>query len=122
MFFTRDKIRKTCLQNHPSLILKLPPTQMHFAKTTLSFSVITKIPFLLALLNFQKFHKNTHKLYTNKHIFHTNKYMSSITSTRTVTAFPSKKNLVPRFGRKTFKGRKTNHPSEVAKSNQTRED
>jgi hypothetical protein len=47
--------------------------QIHFAKTTLGFSVITKIPFLLALLNFQKLHINAHKLYTNKHIFHTNK-------------------------------------------------
>jgi hypothetical protein len=72
-FFTGDKIRKTRLQNHPSLISKLPPIQTHFAKTTLGFSVITKILFLLALLNSQKFHKNTHKLYTNKHILHTNK-------------------------------------------------
>jgi hypothetical protein len=47
--FTGDKVRKTYLQNHPSLILKLPLIQIHFAKTTLGFSVITKIPFLLAL-------------------------------------------------------------------------
>jgi hypothetical protein len=47
--------------------------QIYFTKTTLGFSVITKIPFLLTLLYFQKFHINTHKLYTNKHIFHTNK-------------------------------------------------
>jgi hypothetical protein len=38
--------------------------QIHFVKTTLGFSVITKIPFLLVLLNFQKFHINIHKLYT----------------------------------------------------------
>jgi hypothetical protein len=49
IFFTRDKIRKTCLKNYPSLVLKIPPIQLHFAKTTLGFSVITKIPFLLAL-------------------------------------------------------------------------
>jgi hypothetical protein len=41
--------------------------------------------------------------------------MSSITSTWTVTAFPPKKNLVPRFGRKTLKGREVNHPSKVAR-------
>jgi hypothetical protein len=37
------------LQNHPSLILKLPSVQLHFTKTTLGFSVIIKIPFLFAL-------------------------------------------------------------------------
>jgi hypothetical protein len=28
IIFTGDKVRKTCLQNHPSLILKLPPIQL----------------------------------------------------------------------------------------------
>jgi hypothetical protein len=42
--------------------------------------------------------------------------MPSITNTRIVTAFPPKKNLVPRFGRKTLKGREANHPSKVAKA------
>jgi hypothetical protein len=41
--------------------------------------------------------------------------MSNITSTQTVTAFPPKKNLVPRFGRKTLKGREAIHPSESDK-------
>jgi hypothetical protein len=55
----------------PPLHAKLPFTyfeitfiQLHFAKTTLDFSIITKIPFLLVVLNFQKFHINIHKLYT----------------------------------------------------------
>jgi hypothetical protein len=38
------------------------------------------------------------------------KYTSSITNTRTVTAFPPKKNLVPRFGRKTLKGKRSKSP------------
>jgi hypothetical protein len=37
--------------------------QIHFAKTTLGFSIIIKIPFLFVRLNFQKFHINIHKLY-----------------------------------------------------------
>jgi hypothetical protein len=53
LFFTGDKVRKTCLQNHPSLILKLPLIQLYFAKTTLGFSVIIKIPFYVHL-NFLK--------------------------------------------------------------------
>jgi hypothetical protein len=48
--------------------------------------------------------------------------MPSITNARTVTALPPKKNLVPRFGRKTFKGREANHPSKAAENNHTRED
>jgi hypothetical protein len=47
--------------------------QIHFAKTTLGFSVITKIPLFTCTLSFQKLHINTHELYTNKHILHTNK-------------------------------------------------
>jgi hypothetical protein len=47
--------------------------QVHFAKTTLSFSVITKILILLALQIFKSF-TQTHTSFTlNKHIFHTNK-------------------------------------------------
>jgi hypothetical protein len=58
IFFTGNKIRKTHLQNHPSLISKLPPIQTHFAKTTLGFSVITKnTPFYLHF----KFSKASHK-------------------------------------------------------------
>jgi hypothetical protein len=57
----------------PFTCFEITLIQIHFTKTTLGFSVITKIPFLHALLYFQKFHINTHKLYTNKHIFHTNK-------------------------------------------------
>jgi hypothetical protein len=53
IIFTGDKIRKTRLQNHPSLISRLPPNQTYFAKTTLGFSVIIKIPFLLALQIFK---------------------------------------------------------------------
>jgi hypothetical protein len=51
------------LQNHHSLILKLPLIQIHFAKTTLGFSVITKIPFLLALSIFKSF-TETHTSFT----------------------------------------------------------
>jgi hypothetical protein len=40
----------------PFTYFEITLIQIHFAKTTLSFSIITKIPFLLALLNFQKFH------------------------------------------------------------------
>jgi hypothetical protein len=43
-FFIGRKVRKICLQNHPSPILKLPPIQLHYAKTS---SVIIKIPLLL---------------------------------------------------------------------------
>jgi hypothetical protein len=53
---------------------KIILSQIHFTKTSLGFSIITKIPlFLLVLLNFQKLHTNTHQLNTNKHIFHSNK-------------------------------------------------
>jgi hypothetical protein len=97
--------------------------QIHFAKTTLGFSVITKIPCLFALLNFQK---KIHITYTSFILTNTyfilTKYMPSITNARTVTALPPKKNLVPRFGRKTFKGREANHPSKAAENNHTRED
>jgi hypothetical protein len=58
----------------PFTYFEVTPYPITFAKTTLGFSVIIKkIPFLLALQNFQKLHINTHKLYTNKHILHTNK-------------------------------------------------
>jgi hypothetical protein len=57
----------------PFTCFEITLIQIHFAKKTLGFSVITKLPFLFALLSFQKLHTNTHKLYTNKHIFHTNK-------------------------------------------------
>jgi hypothetical protein len=42
--------------------------------------------------------------------------MSNITSTRTVTTLPPKKNLVPRFGRKALRGREVNHTPKVAKA------
>jgi hypothetical protein len=48
----------------PFTYFEITLTQIHFAKTTLGFSIITKMPFLLALLNFQKFHIDIHKLYT----------------------------------------------------------
>jgi hypothetical protein len=54
IFFTRDKIRKTCLENHPSPIFEITLIQTHFTKTTLGFSIITKIPFLLVLYFFLK--------------------------------------------------------------------
>jgi hypothetical protein len=69
IFFTRHKVRKKIYFTYFEITL----IQIHFAKTTLGFSVITKIPFLLVLYIFKKLHKNTHELYTNKHIFHTNK-------------------------------------------------
>jgi hypothetical protein len=40
----------------PFTYFQITLIQIHFAKTTLGFSVIIKIPFLLVLLNFQKFH------------------------------------------------------------------
>jgi hypothetical protein len=46
--------------------------QIHFAKTTLGFSVITKIPFYLHFKFSKASHKHT-QLYTNQHILHTNK-------------------------------------------------
>jgi hypothetical protein len=52
--------------------------QIHFAKTTLGFSVITKIPFFTCTLNFQKLYINIHKLYTNKHKFHANNYLPNL--------------------------------------------
>jgi hypothetical protein len=58
------------LQNYPLLILELPPIQLHFAQTTLGFSIITKIPFLLTLLNFQKFHI-THMSFTQTDTYFT---------------------------------------------------
>jgi hypothetical protein len=77
--FTRNKVRKTCLQNHPSLILKLPPIQLHFCKNNPKFFCNYKKRTLFTwTLNFLKLHINTHKPYTNKHILHTNQYMSSL--------------------------------------------
>jgi hypothetical protein len=49
IFLTRNKIRKTCLPKPPVTYFEIILLQIHFAKTTLGFSVITKIPFLLAL-------------------------------------------------------------------------
>jgi hypothetical protein len=40
----------------PFIYFGITLIQLHFAKATLGFSVITKIPFLFALLNFHKFH------------------------------------------------------------------
>jgi hypothetical protein len=77
-FFTGVKVRKTCLLNHPSLILKLPPIQLHFAKTTLVFFHNYKNTLFTCTLNFQKLHIKIHKLYTNKHILHTNNNVPSL--------------------------------------------
>jgi hypothetical protein len=63
IIFTGDKVRKTCLQNHPSLILKLPLIQLHFAKTTLGFFVIIKIPFLCAFKFLKALLKHTQALH-----------------------------------------------------------
>jgi hypothetical protein len=57
----------------PFTYFEITLIQIHFAKTTLGFSVITKIPFFTCTLNFQKLHINIHKLFTNKHLLHTNK-------------------------------------------------
>jgi hypothetical protein len=70
IIFTGDKIRKTCLQNHPSLISRLPPIQLDFAKTTLSFSVITKIPFYLHYKFSEASHKHTQALHSQAHTSH----------------------------------------------------
>jgi hypothetical protein len=58
--------------NPPFTYFEINLIQIHFAKTTLGFSVITKIPLFTCNLSFEKLHINKHKLYTNKHIFHTN--------------------------------------------------
>jgi hypothetical protein len=47
----------------PFTYFEITLIQIHSTKTTLGFSVIIKIPFLLIRLNFQKFHINIHKLY-----------------------------------------------------------
>jgi hypothetical protein len=57
----------------PFTYFKIILSQIHFTKTSLGFSIITKTPLSTCTLNFQKLHTNTHKLYTNKYIFHTNK-------------------------------------------------
>jgi hypothetical protein len=119
--------------------------KLHFTQTTLDFSIITKIPFLLTLLNFQKFHI-THMSFTQTDIYFTlTNYVPSLQThelsqlgcsvwsalrscrlysdglrTWTVTAFPPKKNLVPRFGRKILKGREANYSLEVTGSNHTK--
>jgi hypothetical protein len=70
----QDINKKNIFAKLPFTYFGVTPIQLHFAKeTTLGFSVITKLPFLLAPLNFQKLHTNINELYTNKHIFHTNK-------------------------------------------------
>jgi hypothetical protein len=73
IFFTRNKIRKTCLQNYPSLILKLPSIQIHFTETTLGFSIITKIPFYWHFKFSKASHKHTQALHlTNTYFTLTN--------------------------------------------------
>jgi hypothetical protein len=57
----------------PFTYLKLPPIQIHFTKTTLGFSVITKVTLFICTFKFSKVSHNTHELHTNKHILHTNK-------------------------------------------------
>jgi hypothetical protein len=61
-------------------------------------------------------HKHTQTLHSTNTYFTLTKYVSNITSTRTVTALPPKKNLVPRFGRKALRGREVNHTPKVAKA------
>jgi hypothetical protein len=46
----------------PFTYFEITLIQIHFTKTTLGFSVITKVT--LFILNFQKFHIDIHKLYT----------------------------------------------------------
>jgi hypothetical protein len=71
--------------NPPFTFFEITLIQIHFTKTTLGFSVITKIPFLLALLNFQKLHiKHTSFTLINTY-FTLTKYMTSITNIRTIT-------------------------------------
>jgi hypothetical protein len=54
-----------------TLIQYILQKQPYFTKTTLGFSVITKVTLLFALLNFQKFHIDIHKFYTKQtHISH----------------------------------------------------
>jgi hypothetical protein len=72
IYFTGNKVRKTRLQNLPSLILKLPPIQ-YTCKNNPRFFYNYKNTLFTCTLNFQKLHANTHKLYTNKHILDTNK-------------------------------------------------
>jgi hypothetical protein len=62
----------------PFTYFEITLNQLHFAKTTLGFSIITKFPLFTCILNFQKLHTNIRRLYTNKHILHTNKYMPSL--------------------------------------------
>jgi hypothetical protein len=81
MFFTRHKVRKTYLQNYHSLNLRLPPIQIHFAKTTLGFSVITKIPLFTCTLNFQKIHIAHTSVTPINTYFTLTKYLPSITNT-----------------------------------------
>jgi hypothetical protein len=49
IIFTGDKVRKNMFAKPPFTYFEITLFQIHFAKTTLGFSVITKIPFLLAL-------------------------------------------------------------------------
>jgi hypothetical protein len=57
----------------PFTYFEITQIQIHFAKTTLGFSVIQKLPFLFALLNFQKFHiTHTSFILTNTYFTLTN--------------------------------------------------
>jgi hypothetical protein len=57
----------------PFTYFEITLIQIHFTKTTLGFSVITKITLSICTFKFSKVSHNTHELYTNKHILHTNK-------------------------------------------------
>jgi hypothetical protein len=85
--FTKPSFTYFEITSHPNTFCKNNPRFFCNYKNTL----------FTYTLNFRKLHINTHKLYTNIY-FTLTKYLPSITNTRTVTiAFPSKKNLVPRF-------------------------
>jgi hypothetical protein len=64
--------------------------QINFTKTTLGFSVNTKITLFTCTLNFFKklYTTNTSFIQTNTY-FTLTKYLPSVTNTRTVTVFPA---------------------------------
>jgi hypothetical protein len=100
------------ITSHPNTFCKNNPTFFCNYKNTL---------FYLYFKFSKASHKHAQALHLTNTYFTLTKYRSSITSIWTVTASPPKKNLVPRFGRKTLKGRETNHPLKVTGSNYTRE-
>jgi hypothetical protein len=61
---------KNTFAKPPFTYFKIILLQIHFAKTTLGFSVITKIPFLLAFKFSKASHKHTRALYKQTHTSH----------------------------------------------------